>query len=50
MDSQIVNSSVDDLARLGAEQMEQLVVTETPPPSVGYYVLEDALGVRHLRF
>lgn len=43
------NSCADHLARLGAEQLEDLVVTEESPQSVRYFVREDALGTRHLR-
>lgn len=36
-----------DLARLGAEQDEYLVVTEESAPPSRHFVLEDALGVFH---
>lgn len=43
------NRSADHMARLGAEQQEGLVVTKDSPQSVRHFVLEDGLGVAHLR-
>jgi len=43
------NSSADHLARLGAEQEENLVVTEMSPPSVRIFVHDDWLRRSHAR-
>ncbi|KAI8545912.1 hypothetical protein RHMOL_Rhmol07G0074100 [Rhododendron molle] len=43
------NQSADNLAHLGAKQESDLVVTEETPPSVRLFVLEDAMGIGHLR-
>lgn len=43
------NKSADHLARMGAKQLEEFVEREEPPPSVRHFVLEDALGLDHLR-
>ncbi|KAE9450385.1 hypothetical protein C3L33_17714, partial [Rhododendron williamsianum] len=43
------NQSTDNLAHLGPEQESDLVVTEETPPSVRLFVLEDAMGIGHLR-
>ncbi|KAI8528409.1 hypothetical protein RHMOL_Rhmol12G0147000 [Rhododendron molle] len=42
------NQSADNLAHLGAEQELDLVVTEAPPP-VKLFVLQDVMGIGHLR-
>jgi len=41
------NRNADHMARLGAKQQEDLVVTEDSPQSVLHSVLEDGLGVRN---
>jgi len=41
------NQSADHLARLGAEQEDNLVVMEESPQSVRHFVIVDALGVGH---
>lgn len=43
------NQSADHLARLGAEQAEDLVVTEESPQSVRHFVIEDVLGAGRYR-
>lgn len=47
--SRLANRSTDHLGKMGAEQVEELVVCDKSPPLVCQFVFEDAMGVGELR-